>query len=499
MSLVYSGGPYRNDVYSVTTRQQLLTNINTTLTACGWSSQNVFAFTELVYNGNPAANQTITIAGQVYTFRTTVSTTANDVLIGATGTATAQNLVNAINLGPGSGTVYGSLTILNPNMSATDFRSFSASEGRFRLQTKINSTPFSQQGLLSVSSSASGYQFTHSSNILAGYIWTSPQTPQGQQQIKIYGIDALEENFPTNIQVRLYAMDENELYRSSEFVPASSPGGPGGGFRLQFNKISPVSWRIIASRYNLYIFIDGGGGPAGSGQAFCAGIPYIYPFLFGRSINNASNTNPIVITHDLPHGYTNGQTVFHRGIQGNTAANGTFTLTYLSPTTYSIPVAGNGSYLSGGISTRSSNDKCGMIFWAAGDDGNGGNSFLFNRFGAELCTSYQNFNGNGFFQSGQNGSGIISVLTVAPSRIQDAGTAMQFADGSRALLEPHIAISSTNLGKSRWAGQMYDTMLTLDTQTQGTIATVDSRNWYCLGPCTGSSSNAHGSVWVVIP
>lgn len=42
------------------------------------------------------------------------------------------------------------------------------------------------------------------------------------------------------------------------------------------------------------------------------------------------------------------------GVTGNTAANGTFTPTILSPTTFSIPATGNGTYAGGGIVTPAS-------------------------------------------------------------------------------------------------------------------------------------------------
>jgi len=66
---------------------------------------------------NAVANETVTIAGVVYTFKS-LAATANDVLIGADNAATAANLAAAINAGAGAGTAYGTGTVANPSVSA---------------------------------------------------------------------------------------------------------------------------------------------------------------------------------------------------------------------------------------------------------------------------------------------------------------------------------------------------------------------------------------------
>jgi hypothetical protein len=59
------------------------------------------------FTANPANNDTVTVAGLTYTFKTAIST-ANHVLIGATVYETIRNLVAAINGLEGSGTLYDS-------------------------------------------------------------------------------------------------------------------------------------------------------------------------------------------------------------------------------------------------------------------------------------------------------------------------------------------------------------------------------------------------------
>ncbi len=86
------------------------------------------ASASLAFSGTPADGDQITIGGTQYTFHTSANfggTTANDVLIDAsTNPVTAlqntlNNLVAAVNGGPGAGTVYGAGTVANPDASAS--------------------------------------------------------------------------------------------------------------------------------------------------------------------------------------------------------------------------------------------------------------------------------------------------------------------------------------------------------------------------------------------
>lgn len=67
----------------------------------------------LTLTGLPLAGEAVTVGTGVYTFQAALGG-AGDVLIGATAAESIQNLVNAINLGPGAGTVYHAATAANP-------------------------------------------------------------------------------------------------------------------------------------------------------------------------------------------------------------------------------------------------------------------------------------------------------------------------------------------------------------------------------------------------
>lgn len=72
----------------------------------------------------------------------------------------------------------------------------------------------------------------------------------------------------------------------------------------------------------------------------------------GLAISAATNASPIAVT-TTTHGYTTGDVVTIAGVLGNTAANGTWTITVTGGTTFTLTGStGNGAYTSGGTSTK---------------------------------------------------------------------------------------------------------------------------------------------------
>jgi hypothetical protein len=66
------------------------------------------------------------------------------------------------------------------------------------------------------------------------------------------------------------------------------------------------------------------------------------------TVTNATNVSPIVVTSNA-HGLKTGNVVKITGVGGNTAANATFVVTYVSDNTFSLDGStGNGAYTSGG-------------------------------------------------------------------------------------------------------------------------------------------------------
>jgi hypothetical protein len=70
--------------------------------------------------------------------------------------------------------------------------------------------------------------------------------------------------------------------------------------------------------------------------------------LNSGNVTAATNATPIVIT-SADHGLTTGAYVTVAGVTGNTAANGTFTVTRVNDDTFELDGStGNGAYVSGG-------------------------------------------------------------------------------------------------------------------------------------------------------
>lgn len=72
----------------------------------------------LTVSANPANTETVTIAGKVYTFQTSLTNVDGNVLIGANAEGSIDNLVAAINLGAGAGTAYAAAMTLNASARA---------------------------------------------------------------------------------------------------------------------------------------------------------------------------------------------------------------------------------------------------------------------------------------------------------------------------------------------------------------------------------------------
>jgi len=72
----------------------------------------------LTLTGQPLDTETVTIDTKVYTFQTVLTDVDGNVLIGATASDSLDNLIAAITLGAGSGTLYAALTTLHPTVSA---------------------------------------------------------------------------------------------------------------------------------------------------------------------------------------------------------------------------------------------------------------------------------------------------------------------------------------------------------------------------------------------
>ena len=94
--------------------------------------------------------------------------------------------------------------------------------------------------------------------------------------------------------------------------------------RLHFNKLANSSFTSGAATENL-------------------------PLPQWFSIRAATNASPIEIATGIPHGLSDGDAVLIKGVSGNTASNGWWTIVVRSPTTFALDGSnGDGTYDGGG-------------------------------------------------------------------------------------------------------------------------------------------------------
>ncbi len=90
-----------------------------TTLAGGSESGAIAAAGILTFGANPLDTEIVTIGSKVYTFLDDISAQTDGLVhIGATASDSLDNLLNAIDLGPGSGTDYGSSMTLHPDVDA---------------------------------------------------------------------------------------------------------------------------------------------------------------------------------------------------------------------------------------------------------------------------------------------------------------------------------------------------------------------------------------------
>ena len=146
---------------------------------------------------------------------------------------------------------------------------------------------------------------------------------------------------PTNQGVYLSTFDPNPL---PNLATSSSPTSNGGGralWRINDNNTSlATSYNETSTSFNMQQ--QNGVAVQADTVRGVKGPPPV------KVITAASNVNPIRITA-TNHGFNTGDKVFISGVQGNTNANGGYTITRIDSNRFDLQGrAGNGAYTSGG-------------------------------------------------------------------------------------------------------------------------------------------------------
>lgn len=486
MAIQYAGGVNRNDLYAaVVNKNDMTANINTTLVAAGWTSEALNAFTVLTMTANPLNNETATVDGKVYTFKTVINN-ANDgeIFIDSDAAHTIANFGNAVNLGPGAGTKYSSATTLNTNLAAG---TSGAGVVAFEYSLPGSSTIIVYQKAAgapvgyTVSETITGGSWSTATVNWVGYKCTSATTPAGLK-CRYAFFNAGD----ANVGIRNVAMNAEETSISNSFA---------GGEPLFVGFGVSVDLRVIANRYQCFVFQDGVAG-ATPGGFWAVGVPWIPDQLVGVQISAATNASPIAVTTSSAHGYTTGMAVTIRGVQGNLATNVTNnTITVTGTTTFTLDgTTGDGSYTTGGFVGRVGIQIVECI-WAQGTSSGTNYIRLALQAGAYFTVL------NGSYQKDGSGAGQLKGATIGNNIL--ATTELMWFNSSFLVTEPLICMGTSAASAGKIVGQHYDMVFVRKAITVDTFnppGSIDSKNWWNLTDNnTGLAGGYLGSYLHVIP
>jgi hypothetical protein len=483
-----SAGTIYYTQFSCASIQSICDGIKDALVACGWQNTPMPSRWILTFSGVPSNNETCSLGGLTYTFKTVINNSnAREVLIGASATACANNLAEAINAGSGSGTDYSSATTAAGTFTAT------AASGVLTILTAA--TGFDANSQLTFTESLTNATTTNYSNsnksVNRGYKLTMPVTPQG------LCASVLVEDIGLSTYARV-------RYTSQDGTTAESTEGT----ELTVNDPRVCGWIAVSAGRSLefcgnahqfFIFLLGDSATGGVNAGF--GVPYIRDLHAPLLITGATNASPIEITTSTDHGYSTGADVFIADVQGNTAANGFWTITVTASNKFTLNSStGNGTYnsttgtyYSGGV--VGDNSKIMRCLWGTGDyQGTHENSFR-NDFSSGngdywVCLNQFHFKAQG--------SGNRSPFLVIPKHASDttfSGGVVPEWGSKGSIVEPAIGmrINSTS-GNWYRVGQLWAAFAHLEPMPMDRTNTgFDSHDWINI---TDGSSEARGSLWL---
>lgn len=480
MAIQYAGGTNVNAVSLITTRASMLSFVNTQLISAGWSSSGVKAQSLLTCTANPTNNETVTLDGLVYTFKTTINNAnQKEVLIGAALADSLTNLKACINLTAGSGTLYSSATTIHPTIEG----------GTLTATTLVvqQKTAAVYSGL-TVSETLANGSFNVGTLGGAGYKLTCTQTAQFQQ-IAVFVQDYGETSGANNIvRMRVANVDESKVSHAFS--------GSAIGSQLQWSS-GGTNWRLVGCKYQMFLYVDS---PVYTQLGFFGcGVPYIETFQKGKQVTSASNATPVVIGCTA-HGYSNGNTVYVTQVGGNTAANGQWVIANVTANTFELSTSvGNGAYTSGGVVGKV-NVEVAEAMWMV-DSANGTDGIFRNNLAASTTSAQEFLNINGATEQGaaggtKGGLGLVCPIHTALNPQQP----VTWYNTSYIVNEPLIGYAVPTSGNGKIIGQLWDAVVMMKSETGDLTATFDSHNWINL-TCgfNGTTSQQQGSLLVVVP
>jgi len=122
------------------------------------SVKGAFGMNVLRFSANPSDGDTVTIGSVTYTFKTALTPTAGEVLIGADSERSAENLQRAINQRTGEGSNWAAGTTLNPEVCVVDDSEIATMNGERYVYLR---TIYKTDDVISCSETGASMAFDH--------------------------------------------------------------------------------------------------------------------------------------------------------------------------------------------------------------------------------------------------------------------------------------------------------------------------------------------------
>ena len=469
MSLVFSGGTLVDTIFNLGTtakKKALYDGVITALTSAGWTNTATLPIQILTVDNtaNAANNETVVTLGKTYTFKTAINN-GNDgeVLVGVDGATSFTNLMAAINLGAGSGTLYSTAT------TAGDGTITASSLGGTASDTLTYTANADDDAGGAVSETLGNGAWDVATLEPAHADMESAETPDFLTCI----IKLIYDGESTNVLWMLYNRDKSA---ETEFLNTNN-----------FTYTDSANQRIIASKYGFWCFKPGS---ASDFTSFACNVFSIPEPMRCKKITGATNAAPIAITTNVPHTYTTGDQVQQEYVEGNTAANAVFTITVTGPSTYTCDGStGNGAFTGskGVVGSIKSGFKEIFEFsfgYSAVKSGGGGQfRDTFDMVGETPCV----FNGTVYNTN-------VRVLSTTRTIVQEDSQTYAWFNDAVIMDTPIFAVSEDAGTTWALAGQLYNAaILRQSIPMDQAIADESGNNWVSL-----TNSFAFGTYMVQV-
>jgi hypothetical protein len=466
MSVAVAGGTTKHETWVVpagTRRKQCLEFLETNLALAGWTATPGYPFTILYdpFGITPTNNENFTINGRTYTLKTVINNgNADEILIGGSSSAAFNNITLAINEGAGKGTLYSTPTTANVDVTASD-----TTQGG-NPASKFTGVDYSKLGLV-VSEAGANLALTVGTLSSPSLECVSAETP-GRLRAEArfsYTSDADGQSVVVDLLTRDRTSGSTTL----------SIGQTGGSDTPNFD--TGKNWKLIANKHMLCFYAVGE--PTTNASGILIFAPWIPLDMYPKKVTNATNATPIVITTNVAHGYTTGDSVSVKYVEGNTAANHDGTITVVDPSNFSLDgTVGNGAFTgTDGMvrNTTAGKEETMEMTLASGSQSVGAfipwreSSQFFQSSGSAMIVDGTTY------ALGSGGTTARWGVMMPMLQGTDYSTNSQWKNQANITHEPWIWV---NVGSgSDLVGMMWDTLATNTTTPSENTIVADSRTW----------------------